>query len=201
MLTELYDLDEEAVWLNNAIYLLLQSSESSADFNRPLFTFNLNCSFAPLLINQMSLPSLNRQQPVTSSMALLNQIVISASQAQMHKESIIRRQQQNQGPMGSLPSIREEDNENADVEMVDESALPIAAQSSIPGTEQVELNNKTKSMAMLSQSSLKLQSSQGAAGSSSQNSNHLRVVGAPPQQPSRSMINTGEIGQSQGTQQ
>ena len=83
-------------------------------------------------------------------MALLNQIVISASQAQMHKESIARRQQQNQGPLGSLPSIREEDNENADVEMMDESALPIAAQASIPGTEQVESNNKTKSMAMLS---------------------------------------------------
>ena len=81
LLTELYDQEEEGVWLNNAIYLLLQASESSADFNRPLFTFNLNCSFAPLLINQINLPSLNRQQPVTSSVALLNQIVFSASQA------------------------------------------------------------------------------------------------------------------------
>jgi hypothetical protein len=61
LLTELYDLEEEPVWLNNAIYLLLQSSTSSADFSRPLFSFTLNCSFAPLLINQMSLSSLNRQ--------------------------------------------------------------------------------------------------------------------------------------------
>ena len=61
LLDELYDQDEEGVWLNNAVYLLLQSSEQSADFNRPLFTFNLNCSFVPLLIKQVNLPQLNRQ--------------------------------------------------------------------------------------------------------------------------------------------
>ena len=38
----------------------------------------------------MTLPTLNRQQPMTSSVALLNQMVISASQAQMHKETIRR---------------------------------------------------------------------------------------------------------------
>lgn len=54
LLTELYDLEEEPVWLKNAIYLLLQSSESSADFDRPLFSFNLGASFAPLLISQMN---------------------------------------------------------------------------------------------------------------------------------------------------
>lgn len=51
ILTDLYDHEEEGVWLNNAIFLLLKSSESSADFNRALFDFTLNCSFAPLLIN------------------------------------------------------------------------------------------------------------------------------------------------------
>ena len=79
LLTELYDQEEEGVWLNNAVYLLLLASEQSADFSSPLFSFNLNCSFVPLLINQVSLPSLNRQQPVTDSVALLNQIVFSAS--------------------------------------------------------------------------------------------------------------------------
>ena len=80
LLTELYDQDEEPIWLNNAIYLLLQAAEKSADFQRPLFNFDLNCSFAPLLINQYSL-NVNRQQPVTSSFALINQMVITASQA------------------------------------------------------------------------------------------------------------------------
>ena len=60
ILTDLYDQDEEHIWLNNAIYLLLQSSEKAADFSRPLFNFDLNCSFAPLLINQYSL-NVNRQ--------------------------------------------------------------------------------------------------------------------------------------------
>ena len=32
LLTELYDQDEEPIWLNNAIYLLLQAAEKSADF-------------------------------------------------------------------------------------------------------------------------------------------------------------------------
>ena len=47
-------------------------------------------------------------------MALLNQLVFSASQAQFHKAATFRRQQ----AMGSLPSVKEEE----DSEMMDEQA-------------------------------------------------------------------------------
>lgn len=36
-MTLLYDQEEEGVWLKNAIYLLLQVSRQSADFNRKIF--------------------------------------------------------------------------------------------------------------------------------------------------------------------
>ena len=83
LLTNLYDLEEEAVWLNNAIYLLLQAARSSDDFERPLFSFQLDCSFEPLTISytMSGLASLQRQQPITSSVAMLKHMVISASQA------------------------------------------------------------------------------------------------------------------------
>ena len=126
LLTELYDQDEEPIWLNNAIYLLLQAAEKSADFQRPLFNFDLNCSFAPLLINQYSL-NVNRQQPVTSSFALINQMVITASQAQ-----VAQQQQSVQKGRGALAPIPEEGSEiqiqaeaQGDVVMQDSNELVI----------------------------------------------------------------------------
>jgi len=52
LLSLLYDQDEESVWLNNAIFLLLQVSQTSADFTRKIFDEPLtNCRFDPLHIN------------------------------------------------------------------------------------------------------------------------------------------------------
>lgn len=36
-MTLLYDQDEEAIWLKNSIFLLLQVTTQSADFNRKIF--------------------------------------------------------------------------------------------------------------------------------------------------------------------
>ena len=55
ILTDLYDAEEEQVWLNNGAYLLLQVSKSSDYFTGVIFEEPLtNCKFDPLYINQFS---------------------------------------------------------------------------------------------------------------------------------------------------
>lgn len=55
ILSEIYDPEEEHIWLNNAIFLLLQVSEKTADFNQKIFDFPLSdCKFDPLSISHFS---------------------------------------------------------------------------------------------------------------------------------------------------
>lgn len=60
VLSDLYDVEEEKVWLTNGIYLLLKACESSGDFSRPILNCDLQCNFVPLLISQFNLDRLSR---------------------------------------------------------------------------------------------------------------------------------------------
>lgn len=62
-MTEIYDQDEEHIWLNNAIYLLLQVSEKTADFAAKIFDFPLSdCKFDPLSITQFGSSMIDSRQ-------------------------------------------------------------------------------------------------------------------------------------------
>ena len=52
LLGDMYVKEEEHIWLNNAVYLLMQISSQSSDYERKIFDQPLqNCKFTPLEIN------------------------------------------------------------------------------------------------------------------------------------------------------
>ena len=63
----MYINDEEALWLTNSAYLLLQVSSRSSDFDRLMFEEPLQeCQFTPLHLNTTGAGGLlNRSQPMT----------------------------------------------------------------------------------------------------------------------------------------
>ncbi len=52
LMNDLYVKEEENIWLNNAVFLLMQVSTQSSDYERKIFDQPLQeCKFAPLNIN------------------------------------------------------------------------------------------------------------------------------------------------------
>jgi hypothetical protein len=54
LMSELHVKEEENIWLNNAVFLLMQISTQSSDYERKIFDLPLtDCKFAPLNINNL----------------------------------------------------------------------------------------------------------------------------------------------------
>ena len=65
LLDQLYEPEEESVWLVNATFLLLSVSKQSSDFDRKIFTEPLkDCQFAVMHVNQTGQAAHNRSQPM-----------------------------------------------------------------------------------------------------------------------------------------
>ncbi len=68
LMSDMYVKEEEHIWLNNAVYLLMQISSQSSDYEKQIFDQPLqNCKFTPLEINNYynALANMQRSQPLT----------------------------------------------------------------------------------------------------------------------------------------
>jgi len=84
----MYINDEESIWLTNSVFLLLQVSCRSSDFDRKIFEEPLQeCQFAPLHLS-MSGPAglMNRSQPMTPLFTQVDQMIQASQNAQENQQ-------------------------------------------------------------------------------------------------------------------
>ncbi|CDW71353.1 dna-dependent protein kinase catalytic subunit [Stylonychia lemnae] len=110
IMNDLYTQEEENIWLNNSVFLLMQICSQSSDFNRKIFDAPLqDCKFQPLEINQFG-HQLNRSQPLTPLLSQMDQI-FQASQMQAKDQQLgVIKEVQNENP---------DENIAGDVTMID----------------------------------------------------------------------------------
>jgi hypothetical protein len=117
VMNDLHVKEEESIWLNNAVFLLMQISTQSSDYERKIFDQPLqDCKFEPLNMNnyQNALANLQRSQPLTPLYS--QQIMFQASQqamAEMTKRDLAAIQE--------LPDAEEGKGET-DIDMIDTSS-------------------------------------------------------------------------------
>lgn len=81
---DMYVKEEEHIWLNNAVYLLMQIANQSSDYNRLIFENPLQeCKFTPLNMNNYyhAMANMQKSQPLTPLFS--QSVMFQASQQAM----------------------------------------------------------------------------------------------------------------------